>query len=341
MTTSRRIRPPNSPLSALADRLDARVLAAVGSICISLSSTLVKLSGTNAETSTFFRCLLALPVLIPLAWWERRRAAPGVRARVVAPLVAGVLLGLDLVLWAESIMTVGAGIATVLVAIQVVIVPGLALLLFAERPSVRYLLAVPVMLGGIVLAGGVVGSSAFGSAPVYGTTTGALAGIAYAGYLVLLRAGTTAGTQVRSVCLATVSAGVVGLGAGLVWHGIDLAPGWPAFGWLAALALLGQATGWLLIAAALPRLSASTGAALLLVQPVGAILAGVVVLGERPSGLQFAGCLAVLVAVGFASGLRPSRGVARSANAAIERGRRGPRGRPRSVGPAVRRRPAA
>ncbi|WP_158891827.1 DMT family transporter [Amycolatopsis anabasis] len=293
---------PANPLSALADRIDARVLAAVGSLCISASSMFVKLSGTSAGTSVFYRCLLALPILIPLAWWERRRAASGIRRRVALPLIAGALLGVDLVLWCEAIGTVGAGIATVLVAVQVVIVPGLAFLFFRERPHARYLLAVPVMLGGIVLAGGIADTNAFGPDPVYGTVTGVLAGAAYAGYLLLLRVGTGPGTQVHSVCLATVSAGAVALALGLPWHGIDFAPGWPAFGWLIALAVAGQAVGWLLIAAALPRLSASTGATLLLLQPIGAVLLGVGLLGEAPSWLQLTGCAAVIAAVCFATG---------------------------------------
>lgn len=288
----------SGPLTRIAESADPRLLAVAGSLCISASSLLVKLSGTSAGTSVFFRCLLALPLLIPLALAERRREG---RQPVVLPLIAGVLLGIDLVCWAEAIGAVGAGIATVLVAVQVVIVPGLAFAFLGERPGGRYLAAVPVMLGGIVLAGGIADPSAFGPSPVYGTVTGVVAGLAYAGYLLLLRRGTKPGGQVRSVCLATVSAGAVAVAVGAPWHGVDLTPGWAAFGWLVALAVCGQAVGWLLVAAALPRLSSSTGATLMLMQPIGAVVLGVLLLGEAPSALQLSGCAAVVAAVCFVS----------------------------------------
>ncbi|GAA1944907.1 DMT family transporter [Amycolatopsis minnesotensis] len=285
-------------LTRIVESADPRLLAVAGGLCVSASSLLVKLSGTSAGTSVFFRCLLALPLLIPLALAERRREG---RQPVLLPLIAGALLGVDLVCWAEAIGAVGAGIATVLVAVQVVIVPGLAFAFLGERPGRRYLFAVPVLLGGIVLAGGVADPSAFGPAPLYGTVTGVVAGIAYAGYLLLLRRGTKPGGQVRSVCLATVSAGAVAVAVGAPWHGVDLAPGWAAFGWLVALAVCGQAVGWLLVGAALPRLSSSTGATLMLMQPIGAVVLGVLLLGEAPSALQLSGCAAVVGAACFVS----------------------------------------
>ncbi len=44
--------------------------------------------------------------------------------------------------------------------------------------------------------------------------------------------------------------------------------------------------GWVLIATALPKLPSSTGASIRLLQPVGAVLLGIVLLGERPSTWQ-------------------------------------------------------
>ena len=84
------------------------------------------------------------------------------------------------------------------------------------------------------------------------------------------------------------------------FHGLDLTPGWPALGWLACLAVVGQLVGWLLIAAALPRMTATLGATLMLLQPIGAVLFGIVLLGETPSVLQLIGCAVVLAAVCFA-----------------------------------------
>ena len=299
------VRPrPASPFSALTDRVDPRLSAALGSFCISLSSVFIKVSGTSGSTSAFWRCLCSLPLLAGLAWWERRRTGAA-RRRVVLPLLAGVGLGLDFVLWGEAIPRIGAGIATVLLAVQVIIVPALAFVFFGERPSRRFFFAVPVLLGGIVLAGGFAGTGS-GHDPVFGAVAALLAGAAYAGYLLLIRRCSEPGTQVHSLLLATVSAGAVALALGIPSHTLDLDPGWPAFGWLVALAVIGQCIGWLLIAAALPRMSATTGATLMLLQPIGAVLLGIGLLGETPAVLQLVGCAAVVTAVCFASA-RPAR----------------------------------
>ncbi|QKV74294.1 DMT family transporter [Amycolatopsis sp. Hca4] len=285
-------------------RLDPRLLAALGSFCISLSSVFIKVSHVSGSTSAFWRCLLALPVLLLLARRERRK---GGRRRVLFPLLAGAGLGLDFVLWGEAIPRVGAGIATVLLAVQVVIVPLLAFAFLAERPSKRFLAAVPVLLGGIVLAGGFAGTGSFGPDPVTGAVAALLAGAGYAGYLFLIRLSGGTGTQAHSLVLATVSAGAVAVVLGVPTGTLDLTPGLPAFGWLVALAVVGQLAGWLLISAALPRMPATTGATLMLLQPVGAVLLGIGLLGERPGWAQLAGCAGVVAAVCFAGGGRSAR----------------------------------
>ncbi|MFI9006039.1 DMT family transporter [Actinosynnema sp. NPDC053489] len=278
--------------------------AAVGSLCIALSSVFIKVSGTTGGTSAFWRCAFSLPVLAVLVWRERRRGAA--RRRVLLPLLAGVGLGVDFVLWGDAIPLVGAGIATVLLSVQVVIVPAVAYLAFRERPTNRFLVAAPVLLGGIVLAGGLAGTPAFGADPVLGAVLAVGAGVGFAGYLVLMRRSTGPGARDHTLSLATVSAGAVAVAIGVPTGRLDLSPGWPALGWLLALALVGQIAGWLLISSALPRLSSATGATIMLVQPVGAILLGVVLLHERPSAPQLAGCLVVLAAVAFVSAGRPA-----------------------------------
>ncbi|WP_086850574.1 DMT family transporter [Amycolatopsis kentuckyensis] len=287
-------------------RFDPRLLAALGSFCISLSSVFIKVSHVSGSTSAFWRCLFALPVLLALAGRERRKAGPAPR-RVLLPLLAGTGLGLDFVLWGEAIPRVGAGIATVLLAVQVVLVPLLAFAFLAERPSKRFLAAVPVLLAGIVLAGGFAGTGSFGPDPVTGAVAALLAGAGYAGYLFLIRLSGGTGTQAHSLVLATISAGVVAVVLGVPTGTLDLTPGWPAFGWLIALAGVGQLAGWLLISAALPRMSATTGATLMLLQPVGAVLLGIGLLGETPGPAQLIGCAGVVAAVCFAGGGRSAR----------------------------------
>lgn len=284
---------------------DPRLLAVAGSLCIALSPILIALSGTSPGTATMFRCLLALPVLVPLALLERRRLRP-LRGQVPTGrpwlvVVGGVLLGLDMTLWAGAIHAVGAGISTVLVNVQVVILPLLAFLVLGERVRPSFLVAVPVMLGGVALAGGLAGGAGAASDPVTGTLLALLAAFAYAGYLLFLRLGSAPGQRCGPVTLATAAAALSSFVLGTLWEGVDLTPGWAALGWLALLAVVGQSIGWVLIAAGMAQLPSSTGASILLLQPVGAVLLGMLVLGQFPTTWQLVGCAVVIAAVAFAA----------------------------------------
>lgn len=280
-------------------RIDPRLLLISGAAFISASAILFRLSGVSPGTAAFFRCALALPVLALLARWERRGAGP--RRRAGLDVLAGLVLGADFVLWGASIDGVGAGIATVLVNVQVVVVPLLAFAVFGERPSRAFAAAVPALMAGVALAAGVAGHGADGTDPVLGSLFGAGAGLAYGGYLFLTRlAGRGQQHRAQPVLLSTLGAGMASAAIGGPWQGIDLAPGWPALGWLAALSMTGQVCGWVLIGAALPRLGADVAGALLLLQPVLAVALGAMVLGERPGPAQLAGCGLVVAALWLA-----------------------------------------
>jgi drug/metabolite transporter (DMT)-like permease len=269
----------------------------VGAVCVALSSVFVPLTHVSTATVTFFRSLLSLPFLIPLAVSESRRApARPARSRVMA-LVAGVLLAGDILLWNEGIADSGAGIATVIVNAQVILVPLLGWIFLRERPGLRFAAAIPVMMAGVALAGGLVGGEASGKNPVQGAIFASVAAFCYAGFLFLLRQASDSQHIVVPVTESAATAGLVALVVGPFWHGLELLPGWSAFGWLLAIALAGQVVSYLLIAGALPRLQAGVGAALLLLQPIGSVLLGGVILGERPTLLQYAGCAVVLVAL--------------------------------------------
>ncbi|WP_327312016.1 DMT family transporter [Streptomyces sp. NBC_01235] len=138
---------------------------------------------------------------------------------------------------------------------------------------------------------------------------GILAGLAYAGYLSLMRVGSGIGSAAIPVCLSTTSTAVVAAVIGGLWGGVDPTPPWGALGWLTALALIGQVLAWLVITAALPRLQPSVSATLLLLHPALAILIGFGI-GERPTVMQLIGCAVVIGTVWFTTRQGPSKGAA-------------------------------
>jgi drug/metabolite transporter (DMT)-like permease len=280
-------------------------LAAVaGALCIAFSGILVRLADVSPDTAAVFRCLYAVPVLAVLAFRERRRYGPrSARERWLA-VIAGVFFALDLAFWHRSIDAVGAGLATVLGNLQIVLVAVVAWMLLGERPGSLLLGAIPVILAGIVLISGVAEDDAFGRDPVAGVAFGALTALAYTAFILILRRGNRDVRRPAGPLLdATATAAVVGSIIGVALGTLDPTPGWPATGWLVVLALTAQVAGWLLISVSLPRLPAAVTSVLLTVQPVGAVLLAMVILGETPSALQLLGVALVLagvVAVGLA-----------------------------------------
>jgi drug/metabolite transporter (DMT)-like permease len=282
------------------------LVAAAGAACIASSALLVRLAGTTPATAAAFRCLLSVPVLAVLARYQtRNEPARPLRSRLLG-LGAGAFFTFDLYLWHHCIGDAGAGVATVLGNLQVIVVAAAGWAVLGERPSNRLLVGLPVVLAGVVLVSGVVGPAAYGGHPIRGTVYGLTTSVAYAGFILLLRA-SSRGTRSTAAPLldATVTAGVLSIGLGAATDGIDLAPGWVSFGWLALLALLSQIIGWLLISRSLPHLPAAVTALVLLLQPLGALLLAAAVLGERPTWVQLVGSAVVLAGVTYGS--RPSR----------------------------------
>jgi drug/metabolite transporter (DMT)-like permease len=278
------------------------LLAALGAACISASAVLVKLADTGSATVVFYRCFLALPVLVTLAAAERRRHGPRQLAAHLGAVLAGAFLAVDLVLWNHVIADVGAGVATVLGNLQVLFVALAAWLLFRERPQRGFLIALPVVMAGVVLVSGLADGSTAGTHPAAGIVYGIGTSLAYAGFLLVLRR-TSSGTPHVAGPLAEATAGAAlgGLLLGLVFGGLQLEIPWPSVGWLLLLSMSSQTIGWLLITSSLPRLPAAVSSLLLLLQPAAAMLLAAVVLAERPSLLQVGGALLVCCGVLAAS----------------------------------------
>jgi drug/metabolite transporter (DMT)-like permease len=275
-----------------------RACALAGAVTIAFSSILVRLSHASPSTAAIFRCAYALPLLALLAFVEDRRFGSRSWRQRRGGVVAGVFFAADLLLWHHAIGDVGAGLATVMANIQVVLVPLVAWAVLAEAPGRAVLAALPVALFGVLLISGVLEHGAYGHNPTRGTLFALGAGVAYVGFLLLLRHG---GADLRRpagpLCDATAVAAVLCVAAGLAIGDARLVPTWPSAGWLIVLALTSQVLGWLLIGTSLPRLPAAMTSMLLTVQPVGTVLLAALILGESPSGLQLVGVALVLGAL--------------------------------------------
>jgi len=273
------------------------VAAALGAFAIAFSGILVRLADVSPSTAAVFRCVYALPPLGFLAWMERRRFGPRPPRQRWLALLAGVFTA-DLILWHNSIAYVGAGLATVLGNVQVVLVGVVAWMLLRERLSVRLLVAIPVVLAGIVLISGVLEEDAYGADPALGVLFGVLTAVAYTGFILILR---QSNRDIRrpagALFDATLASAVVSIAAGWLLGELDPFPPAVSQAWLVALALSAQVVGWLLISISLPRLPAAMTSILLTLQPVGAVIFAMLLLAEAPSPLQLVGVGLVLAGV--------------------------------------------
>jgi drug/metabolite transporter (DMT)-like permease len=268
----------------------------VGAVAIAFSGILFRLSHVSASTGAFYRCVWALPPLWTLARLEDRRFGKRDRRAIVLAWVAGAFFAVDLILWHNAIEQVGAGLATVLGNVQVVLVGLLAWALLGERPHRSSLAAIPIVGIGVVLISGALEHGAYGSNPGLGAVYGVLTGIAYSGFLLTLRQGSRdlrrpAGPLFTATFAAALGCAAIGAAVG----DLDLTPSWSATGWIVLLALSSQVLGWLLISTSLPRLPAVVTSILLTLQPVCSVVFAALLIDESPSLLQLAGAACILV----------------------------------------------
>ncbi len=271
-------------------------------MCIAFSGIFYRYAAVEPSTASVFRCLYGLPLLAVFAWFEYRRYGSLSRRSIGLAMVAGALFAGDLTSWHHAIEAVGAGLATVLGNLQVLVVGLLAWLILGERPSRAVLLAVPIVLAGVVLISGVLDTGAYGSDPPLGVALGILTALFYGGYLLVIRrSGRDERRPAGPVTVATASTAIVAGVAGVPLGELNLTPSWPEHGWLLAYGLTSQFLGYLLISVSLPRLPAVITSIILLAQPVATVILARVLLDEQPSPAQLLGVALVVGGIAAAT----------------------------------------
>jgi drug/metabolite transporter (DMT)-like permease len=275
-----------------------RLAALIGALCIAFSGIFYRFAEVTPATATTFRCLYGLPILAVVAWLERRRYGPLPSSTIRLAILAGVFFACDLLSWHHSVDAVGAGLATVLGNLQVLVVPLVAWAVFRERPPRPALLALPVVLGGAILISGVIGGEAYGTNPPLGVGLGTFTAFAYSGYLLVIRRG---GRDIRRpagpVAVSTLSTMVVAAIFGVISGELDPIPHVPSHLWLILVGVTSQSIGYLVISISLPRLPASLVSIILMVQPVATMVLAFFLLQEVPSIGQLVGVFLIMAGV--------------------------------------------
>jgi len=269
---------------------------------IAFSGIFYRFAHVTPETATAFRCLYGLPILALVGWLERRRYGPLPSRTVWLAIIAGVFFAGDLLAWHHAVDQVGAGLATVLGNLQVIIVALVAWTVFGERPPRSVLYGLPLVLAGVVLISGVVGAGAYGPNPALGTALGIVTALSYSGYLLVIRRGSNdLRRPAGPVAISTASTALVALLFGAAVGQLDPVPSWPSHAWLIAVGITSQSIGYLIISISLPRLPAALTSIILLAQPVATVFLARLLLKETPSSEQLLGVALVIAGIGVAT----------------------------------------
>jgi drug/metabolite transporter (DMT)-like permease len=267
--------------------------AVAGIVAFSFSAMLYKLSGAPPAVGAALRFAYAAVFLVLLAWRAGvLRPGPG-----FAPAAwAGVIVGVEVVIWNEATSRIGAGPSTVIVNTASLWVMVLTVLVLRRPVGLRPVTGAAIVIGGLVLLRG----TGEHRLELGGIALAILAAALYGGFiLVFARAVAAARDGIAPVLWSTIVAAPISaacaLALGESWQ-LELGQ----HAWLALLGVAVQGCGWLLIARSLSSFSAVAVSVLLLLQPALAAVWGVAFLDETLIAIQIAGIAIVLLGVTIA-----------------------------------------
>jgi len=256
----------------------------IGNAALAMGPWFVRLADSGPVSAGFWRVALALPVLALLARANRQPLTGIPRGVVLAVLIGGVLFGLDIASWHIGIGFTRLANAALFGNAGSIVLLVWAFIAWRRLPKGREWAALVFALGGAAILMG--RSFEISVRTLYGDLFCLLAGILYAGYLLILQ---DARKVLGSWALLTWSA----LGSIPVLLGIALAlgePGWPA-DWTPVVGLFvsSQLIGQGCLVYALRHFSPLVIGIALLTQPAVAALAGWLSFGEVLTGTDLLG----------------------------------------------------
>jgi drug/metabolite transporter (DMT)-like permease len=270
----------------------------VGAALISFSPVFVKIAAVGPTAAGFYRTLFGGTALLAvvLARGDRLWAGSGPFALAA---VCGLLFAADLSLWHRAINYIGPGLATITGNFQVFFLAAFGITVLRERPSWRYLVSIPLALGGLYMLVGIDWSAhdpGFKRGVWYGISTA----VAYASFILILQKSQTRtprlGAMANMCVVSLVTAAVMGVETAVQGerYAIPDRATWSA---LLSYGVLCQAAGWIIISRGLSKVEASRAGLILLLQPTLAFVWDVVFFSRPAGATDVAGAALALAAI--------------------------------------------
>lgn len=269
----------------------------LGGVCISFAPIFIRLADVSPDIAGFYRLFFsALSLLAVLCLRGEMQRLP--RGPALLLVASGAFLAIDFMCWHRSIHLVGPGFSTLLANFQVFFTALFAWLLFREKVTRMFVVAIFMAFFGLTFVTGL-DWGMLSSGVRSGIVFGLLAAICYSGYLLFLKESmkenVVSGMSVMLVVSVSGSIvlGVVGLATGASFAIPDVG---------SLLALLGvgvlsTTVGWSIISSAVRHVPATVAGLVLLLQPALAFVWDVMIFDRPTGGSEIFGILMILSAI--------------------------------------------
>ena len=276
----------------------AHGLVFAGAFCISFSALFVQGAAMAPSMVAFYRLLFGGTALLLLTLAQKDRLTPS-PAMLGMLLPAGAFFCGDLVTWHASIVRLGPGLATIIANFQVFFLALFGTLFLGERLSIRHKLAMPLAITGLCMLLEI-SPAKLPPDMTTGITLGLVSALFYTGYILSLRKSLMLAEHLSPVatmalvsCISAVLIAILCFAQGISFVIPDLQTAIC----LAALGILCQTTGWVLLALGLPHLPPSRAGLIMLTQPALAFLWDILFCGRATGTMGYFGAVTAILAI--------------------------------------------
>ena len=280
---------------------------------ISFSPVFVKIAHVGPTMAGVYRTLFAGIILTTVAIYKKEPLQCDWRKYLFAVLI-GFIFAVDLTAWHKSIHYIGPGLAALLCNFQVFILSGFGVLFLKERLTLRFKIAVPLALTGLVL---IFGWDWNHFSPQYklGFVLGLVTAFTYAGYTISIRHSQTKPDSLSpliNLIIASFSTSFFMTIFSLLQGESFVIPDLPSWASLISLGFLCHAGAWMIFSKYLPKVNASSAGLILLLQPALAFIWDMI-LFKRPTTIWEIGGAALTLAAIYLGAVTKSDKIASSA----------------------------
>jgi drug/metabolite transporter (DMT)-like permease len=275
--------------------MNPKLSLVIGIICIAFSPIFVKLAGTEAVTSAFYRIIIGWVLLAPYCLIQKKLKIA--RKDMWIALLAGVVFASDIAVWNTSILLISATVSTLLANLAPVWVGLMSFIFLRKKSGWLFWVGTVIALAGMVVLVGY--RDILGLKFNTGILLAIVSSMLYSVYILL-----TKGVLQRVATITFMFYNMLGAGV-FLWlinliKGINLVS-FSANAWLnfIGMGVICQLVGWLTINYAISRLPATKTTVALLSQTIVTAIIAAILLHEKLALKEIIGSVIVLFGIGI------------------------------------------